>query len=91
MTSLDQARRYADQDAQEAREFVLGMRSTHSNYFLVIDGIREAMEEDRGADFSEVTEMLEAALVLMNKVYSYTPEERSAWVAEDLAEQRRAA
>jgi hypothetical protein len=91
MTSLDHARRYADQDAQEAREMVLGMRQLHHNYFLVLDGIKESMEEDLAADLSEVTELLECALQKLGLVFSFTQEERSAWVAEDLAEQKRAA
>jgi hypothetical protein len=92
MTSLDQARRYADQDAQEARELILGMASRHENLFLVLDAVLDAMGDVSWGDVSLVVDRLHEAQEEFDLVVSFSDqEERSAWVAEDLAEQKRAA
>jgi hypothetical protein len=70
MTAMNQARRHADSEAQEARELILGMPDKHANLVLVLDAVREAVADATWADFSEVLEGLDVALVKLANVYA---------------------
>jgi hypothetical protein len=76
MTSLDHARRYADQDAQEARELILGMASRHENLVLVLDAVLDAMSDVSWGDVSLVIDRLHEAQEEFSDVFSYTDAER---------------
>lgn len=70
MTPLDFALSQADSPALEARSITIGMRSQHANLVVVLDAIRDAVKDADWADFSKVSESLDAAYIELGRVYA---------------------